>query len=137
MSERELPEYKIASALLQRPDGRILVLKRHRNRRVMPGKWCVVSGYVEPGEEPAQTAVREVREEVGLDVKVTRTDGIVRVPLEDKILLVYPFLCSVEQDAEIRLDWEHEDYRWIEPHEVYDLDRVPQLEDDFVALGLL
>ncbi len=32
--------------------------------------WGLVSGYVDAGESPAETIVREVREEVGLDAKV-------------------------------------------------------------------
>lgn len=50
-------------------NGRILLVKRSVN----PGKgdWCLPAGFTEWTEHPQQTAIREVREETGLDIKIT------------------------------------------------------------------
>src|SRR5699024_11913934 len=45
-------------------------------RRADNGNWAPVTGICEPGEEVAQTAVREVKEEVGLDAKVEALLGV-------------------------------------------------------------
>jgi 8-oxo-dGTP pyrophosphatase MutT (NUDIX family) len=127
----------VVSVLLQRPDGRVLILQRAENRRDMPGLWCVISGYIEEGESALEAAEREVREEVGLEVKAEREGEPLRVPLSGRMLLIHPVLARVPANAQIKLDWENQDYRWIAPGEVYDFARVPQLEDDFIALGLL
>jgi len=50
-------------------DGRVLVL-RHVFRRQYP--WGLPAGFLKAGETPAQAIVREVKEETGLDVTVTR-----------------------------------------------------------------
>jgi 8-oxo-dGTP pyrophosphatase MutT (NUDIX family) len=42
-------------------DGRVLVIERADN-----GAWTPVTGIVDPGEEPADAAVREVAEEAGV-----------------------------------------------------------------------
>ena len=42
--------------------GRVLLGRRADN-----GAWALICGINEPGEEPALTAVREVREEAGVD----------------------------------------------------------------------
>ena len=41
-------------------------------RAVAPkiGWWCIPAGFMEWDEHPSQTAVRELREETGLDVKL-------------------------------------------------------------------
>jgi ADP-ribose pyrophosphatase YjhB (NUDIX family) len=47
------------------PSGKILLLKRTDNQ-----KWCLPCGLVEAGESAEQGAVREAKEETGLDVQV-------------------------------------------------------------------
>jgi ADP-ribose pyrophosphatase YjhB (NUDIX family) len=45
--------------------GRILLMKRTDNE-----KWCLPCGLVEAGESPEQGAIREAKEETGLDVQI-------------------------------------------------------------------
>jgi len=76
--------------------GREVLLVR---RSIEPFKdhWTLPAGYEEVDESPAQTAIRETREETGLEVRV---DGLYDVlhtdddPRKVGILVVY--LCSVE-----------------------------------------
>lgn len=135
MSQGQDPR-RVAAAVLLRPDGRVLLLRRSMLHRTNPGQWCFVTGYVEAGEDPAAAAVREVREELGLEVEVERSGEIVVVETKRGTLHVYPFLFQVDVEA-VSLDWEHTDYAWIEPQAVRDYDHVPQLDEDLVALGLL
>jgi ADP-ribose pyrophosphatase YjhB (NUDIX family) len=51
--------------------GRILLVRRQDD-----GLWGLVAGWVEAGEDPATTAVREAKEEVGLDVVIDRLAGV-------------------------------------------------------------
>lgn len=50
-------------------DGRILLVKRS----VAParGDWCIPAGFMEWTEHPQQTAIRELREETGLEISIT------------------------------------------------------------------
>ncbi|OBH02132.1 ADP-ribose pyrophosphatase [Mycobacterium sp. E3247] len=48
-------------------DGQVLLVKRSDN-----GAWTAVTGIVEPGENPADCAAREVREETGVSARATR-----------------------------------------------------------------
>jgi 8-oxo-dGTP pyrophosphatase MutT (NUDIX family) len=57
-----------AGVLLRSGDGeRIFVHRRSDDKLVMAGMWdCVAGGVVDPGETPAQTARRELAEELGV-----------------------------------------------------------------------
>jgi ADP-ribose pyrophosphatase YjhB (NUDIX family) len=59
--------------LLER-DGEVLLVKRRLEPRV--GAWCVPAGFMEYGETPEHCAVRETREETGLEVRLTGLFGV-------------------------------------------------------------
>ncbi|PZG02135.1 NUDIX hydrolase [Micromonospora deserti] len=63
------------SAVVRNPAGELLL-----GRRADDGRWSVVSGFVEPGEQPATAVVREVREETGLEVEPVRLASVVSHP---------------------------------------------------------
>ncbi len=51
--------------------GDLEFLVIHRSGQVIaPGTLCFPGGGIEPGESPAEAAVREFREEVGLDIQI-------------------------------------------------------------------
>lgn len=64
-----------ASALVWREDGRILMVQRRDN-----GHWLLPAGYANLGENLAYTAVRETKEETGLDIYPERILGIFSAP---------------------------------------------------------
>ena len=113
--------------------GKILILKRSTKVGSYQGAWAGISGYVEEGEQPLDTALKEVEEETGL--KIGR-GALLRVgePLpaydkeKDVLWLVHPFLFKAPSDK-IRLDWEHETYTWIKPEEIKQYNTVPRLGD--------
>lgn len=59
------------SAVVLDDDGRVLLGQRSDN-----GRWAVVSGILEPGEEPAHAAVREVEEETGVTAEVVALTAV-------------------------------------------------------------
>lgn len=50
--------------------GEVLVVKRRTKPAI--GKWCPPGGFVRYDEEPDAAAIREAREEAGVDVEVVR-----------------------------------------------------------------
>jgi len=50
-------------------DDRILLVKRAHPPRI--GWWCLPAGFMEWKEHPSDTAVREVGEETGLEIRLT------------------------------------------------------------------
>ncbi|MCK5415322.1 MAG: NUDIX domain-containing protein [Thermoplasmata archaeon] len=109
----------------------VLLLKRSLSVKTNKGKWAGVSGYVEVGETPLETAYKELEEEVAA------RPGLVRLVREAKPLtfldtehdttwVVHPFLFD-DLGVEVVLDWEHTEFRWIEPEELGSFDTVVSL----------
>ena len=49
-------------------DGKVLLQKRSANKRFSPNKWGLCAGHVEANESLENAALREIKEEVGLDI---------------------------------------------------------------------
>lgn len=56
----------IVYILLER-DGKVL-LSRRSNRSKLAGRWGLPAGHLEDGEKTPDTAVREAKEELGIDI---------------------------------------------------------------------
>lgn len=100
-----------------RTDGwRILTLQRSTSTRC-PLAWESVHGHIEPGEEPEQAAVREVREETGLEVQ--RLYNVCVQPFylhrARAVELAVVFAAFVEPGAKVRLGEEHVRAEWLAP----------------------
>jgi ADP-ribose pyrophosphatase YjhB (NUDIX family) len=62
-------EHKVAAGVLVEHDSRVLLVRRRMQPR--QGMWTFPAGFVEFDEDPAEAAVRECREETGLEVEVS------------------------------------------------------------------
>ena len=60
---------RVVAALLERNDGKILITQR-RPKAFLPLKWEFPGGKVESGESDENALIRELKEELGIEVKV-------------------------------------------------------------------
>jgi 8-oxo-dGTP pyrophosphatase MutT (NUDIX family) len=72
------------NAVITDSAGRVLLGLRHR-----PPIWNLPGGGVEEGEAPWDAAVREVREEMGVEVAVRRLTGVYHRPPDGDPVLVF------------------------------------------------
>ncbi len=84
---------QIALAII-RHQGRWLVSRRGAGR-VFAGLWEFPGGRVEGAETPAQAAVRETREETGLQVEATEDLGCVRTAHAGRVFAMHLIACRV------------------------------------------
>lgn len=78
---------RVAAAVLLLRDRRVLMV-----RPTYKQFWDLPGGYVEAGESPREAAVREVREELGINVKISGLLVVDWAPAEgegDKILFIF------------------------------------------------
>lgn len=104
-------------------------------RRADDGRWTPVTGIVDPGEEPDEAGRREVAEETGLDVELTRllavesTPEIRHVNGDQARYLDHAFLAEPAgdgaRDGAHPADGENTEVRWVP------LAEVPPMGDRF------
>jgi 8-oxo-dGTP pyrophosphatase MutT (NUDIX family) len=98
-------------------NGKILLLKRSDD-----ATWCLPCGLVDAGESPEQAAIREAKEETGLDVKILELVGVyTRLPsIEWGLFTIVStvYLCEVTGG---RLQNSHEDLGL----QYWDIEEVP------------
>lgn len=126
----------VVTAFLRR-QGLILLLRRSGRVGSYRGRWAAVSGHLE-GRPALEQALREVEEETGLVRDHLRlvAQGASFV-VEDASLAcswtVHPFLFDLDTLAEPKLDWEHDEWRWVRPADLASLATVPRLADGLRA----
>ncbi|MGH2998622.1 MAG: NUDIX hydrolase [Gaiellaceae bacterium] len=70
-------EFSAGGVVVKRINGRLHTAAiRPQGKR--PGTWVLPKGNVDPGESPAETAVREVREETGIEGRIVEKLGDVK-----------------------------------------------------------
>jgi 8-oxo-dGTP pyrophosphatase MutT (NUDIX family) len=94
----------------------VLTLQRAQGTRC-PTAWETVHGRIEPGESPEQAAVREVREETGLEV--LRLYNVIVQPFYlhrlATVELAVVFAAFVNRADDVSLGEEHMRYEWLSP----------------------
>ncbi|MES0835887.1 NUDIX hydrolase [Nocardiopsis tropica] len=71
MSASPLHSVSVTGVVIRPEDGKVLVIKRADD-----GRWVPPGGVMELAETPEECAVREVREETGVEVKPVRLTGV-------------------------------------------------------------
>jgi alanyl-tRNA synthetase len=110
----------VAAAVERR--GRLLTARRTRPE-ALAGRWELPGGKVEPGEDPAAALVRELREELAVDIEVVgRVPGPMGGdwPLDDTSVLRVLRARIERGDPDPVLA--HDEVRWLGPREAADVD---------------
>jgi 8-oxo-dGTP diphosphatase len=133
--ERTKPRLLVSAVALVDADGRVLVARRPPGRP-MAGLWEFPGGKVADGETPEAALVRELKEELGLDVAGSCLSPLAFAshPYEDFHLLMPLYLCRTWNGTPI--PHEGQELKWVRPVRLAempmppaDLPLVPLLRD--------
>ncbi len=106
----------VAHGALFDEDGKILLV-----RRADDGRWNLPGGWVDPNEAPAAAAVREVKEETGLDVRVLQLVNVFSRPAGANFgphsSVAVGYLCEIV-GGELRISHESTEARYWRIEEV-------------------
>lgn len=102
-------------------DGKILLIKRRST--VFAGTWVLPGGGVEYGETVEQAAVREAKEETGLDIEIVKLLNVYSDPKRDPRFhsVSTAFICKVNGGTLLKETDESTDAKFFSPEELKDL----------------
>lgn len=89
----------IALAIILHPTEARVLLARRLQTAHLGGFWEFPGGKIEAGETPAEAAIREAREEVGLAVRLLSAWPPITHAYPDRTVTLHPFLCRAETDS--------------------------------------
>lgn len=114
-------------------DGRVL-LQRRPEGASMAGLWEFPGGKVEPGELPEAALIRELREELGVDVEAAclAPATFASEALGDRHLLLLLYACRKWKGIPQPLH--APELRWVRPVEMH---RLPMPPADRPLIGLI
>ena len=118
----------VVGAVVLADDGRVLVSRRTRPE-ALRGRYEFPGGKVEPGEEPRAALVRELREELDVELRVGPAVSGGPWPIDDRHTLA---LWWGEIDRSPVGTESHDRHDWVA---VADLDRIDLLDSDRAALA--
>ena len=123
-----MPELPIRSTLVilyvLRPTAEgheVLLLKR---TTTLAGEWCQISGRIEGEEKAWATALRELREETGLEAEALYLTDFCQTyygQTLENVNIAPVFVAYVASDAAVELNFEHSDFKWASFDEAADM----------------
>ena len=125
-----LPLTEVSCAVIIDGD-RVLVTQRSE-QMPHPLKWEFPGGKLNTGETPEACIVREIREELGVEISVVQLLPSVRHRYIDSYIKLIPFVCTIRQGT-IDLS-EHRSYSWVPRSQ---LEHIDWLEADIEVLSLV
>lgn len=108
---------RAAKAIIRRADGRALQLRRSESHPHIPLTPDIPGGTIDDGEDAVAALIREVREEVGLDVSTAHIQLFSEMVQQDEHLtasIALYEITDVDDNQEIVLSYEHDSYEWVE-----------------------
>lgn len=112
-------------------------LMLHRNKKehdVHAGKWIGVGGKVEPGETPEECAIREIKEETGLDVLSLELKGMITFPNFTPNDDWYTYVFVITAFSGELIDCPEGSLQWVSYEKIKQL---PTWEGDYIFTGWL
>jgi ADP-ribose pyrophosphatase YjhB (NUDIX family) len=110
----------LAKVYVLNPDGQILTIRRSKTDPRKPLTWDLPGGFLNPGEDPTVAAIRETKEEVGIEIRDPRVFHV--ESFNDTKYGIRLFYYANVSNVSITLSYEHDEFKWVTKEEFAELD---------------
>ena len=112
----------VVAGIIKNEEGKILITQRNF-KKAQGGLWEFPGGKIEPNETKEDAIVREIKEELDIDIQVENyiSEKVFNYPEKDINLIA---LECKKINGDVKL-LEHEDYRWIDNSELGNFEFAP------------
>ena len=121
---------ELAGNLIIREDEILLVYRKDESH------WEVPGGKVEGDESPTKAAIREAKEEIGVEVNLEKPFYSGEFQHDGEIFLWHGYVANIDEDPELKEE-KFGKLEWFEGSELDELDLAPNLEMVLPALRKL
>ena len=109
----------VTCAVIRNEEGLVLAVRRGPGMG-NAGKWEFPGGKTRAGEDHEECILREIDEELGMDIVICGKLDYVEHDYGNKQIRLIPFICdTLASKPALR---EHDQYRWMQPEKLTDLD---------------
>lgn len=115
-----MKEIKVVAAIIQK-ENKILATKRGYGEFI--NMWEFPGGKIESGETKEQALVREIKEELNIEISVDKFAIDIGYQYPNFYLFMSCFMCSIKEGSIELL--EHNDGKWITKEELNTLNWLP------------
>lgn len=115
-----MKEIKVVAGIIQK-ENKILATKRGYGEFI--NMWEFPGGKIEPGETKKQALVREIKEELNIEINVDKFAIDIEYQYPNFYLFMSCFMCSIKEGSIELL--EHNDGKWITKEELNTLNWLP------------
>lgn len=106
-------------------DNKILIVRRSPTDEWMPGHYGLPGGKLDNDETPTEALSRECKEEVNLDISPKNFIFLPKVSNNKE----HAFYYTTKFTGEPKLDFEHDDFQWVNPKNLSNYKTVPDLPE--------
>lgn len=119
--------YCVTTALINN-GGQFFIAKRATSKKIAPGVWEFITGFVEDHEAAEETILRELKEEIDSTGTIIRQLPTIESLVRDEHWIVVPFLVQVADTNIKTTPAEHSEGKWLSWAQLQDM---PQAEFRF------
>ena len=123
-------------AVILNDHDELLLLRRSPQSQRDPNKWGLSGGRLESGEEPESGMIRELGEELGIDVELrleARLGPLPAVGLKGGLVHLFHYTWV---SGQLHLNHEHTGFQWVDQATYVDMDVMPGVEADLTYFGI-